>query len=447
MDQSSEPPLTPQQAEAKFEQEVRDNLKRNYFATFMQGMLGMTGFRMMNAPTFLPAYLHMVSGSDAIVGVALALQQLGGVISPIFGATQIEHRKKIMPMANLFGGLMRTQILLITLAAFFLHGPLLVFALILFLFLMGLSTGPQQVAMQVLLGKVIPVAMRGRLQGIRNMTGGLIAAILSYVAGVYFVGDNWLGNGYATTFMFAFFLTTAGLVFLSVFTREPDPPIVRVRKPMSERIKDFPVLLATDVGFKNFLIAQSLATAARVAAPFFILYARHTITLDGKAIGLLSLAFLGADTVANMVWGTLGDRYGFRAVMRVGIVLGIASTGLLLVSNNFALIFLAFCGMGAALSGNMMSTQTMVLEFGSREDVPMRAALMATSQGAVAAIGPLVGGVVAGSLGYGALFAGTVTLQVAALYMYWRMVPEPRERRLTRERAAAEAAAIAAEQI
>ena len=68
--------------EAEYEKFVWDNLKRNYLGNYLHGMLGMTGFRLVNTPTFLPAYLHMVSGSNAIVGLGLALQQVGGVISP-----------------------------------------------------------------------------------------------------------------------------------------------------------------------------------------------------------------------------------------------------------------------------------------------------------------------------------------------------------------------------
>ena len=96
--------------EAAYEKFVWDNLKRNYLGNYLHGMLGMTGFRLVNAPTFLPAYLHAVSGSNAIVGLALALQQVGGIISPIFGATKVEHRTKVMPAAVLMGSLGRLAV-------------------------------------------------------------------------------------------------------------------------------------------------------------------------------------------------------------------------------------------------------------------------------------------------------------------------------------------------
>ena len=62
--------------EAEYEKFVWDNLKRNYLGNYLHGMLGMTGFRLVNTPTFLPAYLHMISGSNGIVGLGLALQQV-----------------------------------------------------------------------------------------------------------------------------------------------------------------------------------------------------------------------------------------------------------------------------------------------------------------------------------------------------------------------------------
>ena len=72
-------------------------------------MLGQTGFRLVNAPTFVPAYLHSLAGSDAWVGLGTSLQQLGAIISPIIGAVEIEHRKKIMPISVTLGWLMRAQ--------------------------------------------------------------------------------------------------------------------------------------------------------------------------------------------------------------------------------------------------------------------------------------------------------------------------------------------------
>lgn len=426
-------------AEAAYERFVWDNLPRNFAGHFIHGMLGMTGFRLFNAPTFLPAYLHMISGSDFIVGLGQSLQQLGGVFSPVIGATHIEHRKKVLPVAMVMGTLMRVQILGVAAAGFILHGTWLVWAVLLFLFLLGLFSGAQQVAFQLLLAKVIPITRRGRLQALRNVTGGAIAAGLAWAAGRYLIQRNVFHNGYGVTFALAFILTSAGLTALQVLMREPIPPTVRAKSRIGARIREFPALFRDDPGYMWFMIAQTLATAGRVAAPFYILFAGHSMKLDGRNLGLVSLAFLGADTVTNLGWGLTGDKLGFRFTFALALGVWIGGTILLMLAPGLhalggleigakGFIFIAFFLLGASQSGFLMSSQTMVLEFGSREDIPMRLALTATAQGAMNTIGPLLGGLVAATLGYQTLFGASVALLAISLVVLLTRVEEPRWR-------------------
>ena len=81
-----------------------------------------------------------------------------------------------------------------------------------------------------------------------------------------------------------------------------------------------------------------------------------------------------------------------------------------------------------------MSSQTMVLEFGSRDDMAMRLAILSTVQGALSAIGPLVGGLLAASVGYASLFWAAVVLLAAGLLVLVFLVDEPRRRRATEGR-------------
>lgn len=429
-------------AEAEYDKFVRDNLKRNYIGNYLHGMLGMTGFRLVNAPTFLPAYLHTlagaVPGADAIVGLGLALQQAGGILFPIIGATQIEHRKRVLPVAQWVGSGMRAPILGIALAGWFLPAHIQLPVIMGLLFVMGLFSGMQRVAFQTLLAKVIPVSRRGRLQAWRNVTGGVIAATLAFMAGKYLIERNVWGNGYATTFLCAFVLTSLGLSALSILMREPIPPTVRAQTPFRERVKDFPALLRDDPGFRNYVFMIVLAASARMAAPFYILYAGQATHLSGATIGWLSLAFLGADTVSNVMWGYIGDRTGFRAVTLGALGLWIASTLLLLNYEILPLqvfamplgIFLAFVGLGASGAGYQMASGTMVLEFGSREDMPMRLGVTGTAEGAMASAGPLIGGLIATGLGYPVLFSVSMAFLAAAFALLYLRIEEPRNRRL-----------------
>ncbi len=426
-----------EEAEAAYEQFVWKNLPRNFAGHFLHGMLGMTGFRIFNSPTFLPAYLHLISPpgfSSLVVGGGQALQQLGGIISPVVGAAQVEHRKKVLPVSMTMGTLMRVQILAIALCAWFLRGPSLIIGIMICLFLLGIFQGAQGVAFQMLLAKVIPTQRRGRLQALRNVAGGQVSAGLAYVAGRYLIGPNLFGNGYATTFILAAILTSLGLTALAILLREPEPPTVRPRARTIDRMREFPALMRADRGYMYFMIAQTCATAGRVGVPFYVLFAAHVMPITGvhggENIGLLSLVLFEGDSLSNMVWGLLGDRFGFRSSFIGSMALWIAATIVLLVASAPLGILIAFAGLGAAQSGFQMSSQTMVLEFGARDDMPMRLGLSQTAQGLMNTVGPLIGGLIAWLTKlYTPVFILSIVFEAAALVMLVTVVDEPRYRR------------------
>ena len=309
--------------EAAYEKFVWDNLKRNYLGNYLHGMLGMTGFRLVNTPTFLPAYLHMISGSNAIVGLGLALQQVGGVISPIFGASKIEHRTKVMPAAMWMGGLARTAVLGIALSGWLLKGnaaghrdPRLHADV---RHLHGRPAGgvlaadgqgdPDQPARPPAGLAQLHRQRDRRRHGLRRR-----AATSS--------GPNLFGNGYGTTFVFAFILTTLGLSALQMLLKEPEPPTTRTQGRFRDRLREFPRLITEDRAYAWFLVVQMLSSSARIATPFYILYVGASVHMTGKLLGALSFAFIGADALSNLVWGYLGDKTGFRLVLLFSLLPG-----------------------------------------------------------------------------------------------------------------------------
>jgi MFS family permease len=389
----------------------------------------MTGFRLIYAPTIIPAYLLAITGSPAAVGLGTALLQLGSTVSPILSGARIEHRSHILPYSVWVGSLMRLAILGLALAGWFLTGQVLV-AVTLGLFLMlGFFSGAQRVAFQMLMAKVIPIARRGRLQGYRNMAGGLIAAVLAFVAGHWFIEDAVLGNGYSTTFLLAFVLTSLGLLALQWMIREPPAPSSRPVIPLRERLGQITQLFEHR-DFARFIVAQALATAIRVGGPFWTVYAGQRLGLSGVLIGGLSFAFLGADTLSNLIWGPMGDRWGFRIVFLLALACTLGGVGLLIGAGTSApLFYLAFVLLGAGASGWMLAATTMVLEFGAHEDIPMRLGLVTTAEGIVAAVGPVLAGLLVAPAGFGPLFALVIAALGAAFLFMLMGVREPRAAR------------------
>ena len=251
--------------------------------------------------------------------------------------------------------------------------------------------------------------------------------LLAWAAGNYLIADKWLGNGYATTFLFAFLLTSAGLVVLKTMIREPAAPVSRPQMPMMQRIRQFPELLQ-DRDFAWFLAVQCFSTMARVGAPFWTIYAGTQLGLDGALIGGLSFVFLGSDTLSNVLWGPLGDRFGFKIIYVLALCSSISGVTLLILGSTAVPIYAAFVLLGVGGSGWMLASTTMVLEFGEPQDTPMRLAFVTTLEGAIAASGPVIAGLLVAVSGFQPLFFIVLAAQIAALLLLIVKVREPRHR-------------------
>jgi len=392
----------------------------------LHGMLGQTGFRIIQAPTFIPSYVYLLSGSELVVGLARAAQALGQFVTPILSASLAEHRRRVMPMALFVGGGMRIQILGISLAGFFLATQANVVAVIVFLGLFGFFLGMQGVVFNVLVSKVVPVERRGLLQGLRGALGSVCGAAVGGVGGAL-VAREALGNGYASVFGLSFLLTAAGLCVFA-FLREPDAPTPREPTPLGSRLGELPTLLRADPAFTRYLLARSLGVLGRMAMPFYIVYANAKLGLSGGQLGQLTAVWVLAQGLLNLGYGLVADRRGFRTTFLIAMLVWMGAAVLLLRAGDFFDLLVAFVGLGAGLGGFMMSSQNLVLEFGSRQNLPMRIAVANSASEAVGIMAPLLGGVLAASVGHPALIGVAIAAKGLAFAVVLLWVDEPRHR-------------------
>jgi len=390
-------------------------------------MFGQTGMRLVSAPTFMPAYLFALSGSEFVVGLTRAMQAAGTVVSPIIGASTVGHRRKVLSATLATAAMMRLQILGLALAGFFLGQRALLPAIIVFLTLMGFFQGMAQVTMNTLRARVIPVHRRGFVSGARNFLAGLTSAGVSYLAGAYVLENDLLGNGYGTVFLIAFGIASCGLGALAM-TRETETTALRPRESTRQALQAIPGLLRDNPEFAKFFIARALGSFGRMALPFYILYAGTRMELTGTVLGILTTVWMITSSTSNLLWGLLADRRGYRIVMIATLTIWMLSHVQLLFVESLPGIIAFFVVMGIPSGGFNQSGQNMVLEFGSSEDIPIRLAASGSSVNFVGAIGPLLGGLIVWTLSYPALFIITIGLQLAGLVILVRWVPEPRRR-------------------
>ena len=430
---------TPSSADA----EAAAYLTRNTLVQLAHGLFGQTGFRLVAAPTFLPAYLFLLSGSDFVVGLARSLQGVGTVASPLIGASLIGHRKRFLGVTLAASGLMRLQILGLAVSGFLFgtvhdgtgtadNAVLAVASIMLFLALMGFFQGIAQVTMNALRAKVIPINRRGIVSGARHFLAGLSSAAVSYVAGAYIIDANVLGNGYASVFLLAFGVTAIGL-FVLALTREPTATSLRPRASTMETLRDVGPILREQPAFRRFFYARAFGSCGRMALPFYVLFAGTRMEVTGTTLGLLTTVWMLTSSTTNLVWGYMADRQGYKIVMVATLACWTASHVQLLFVEDLAGMIVFFVLVGTASGGFNQSGQNMVLEFGRLEDIPIRLAASGSAVNLVAVVGPFLGGLVVAATGYVSLFVTTIVLQVIALVIIIVAVPEPR--RAHRQRA------------
>jgi len=417
-------PSAEREREAAFRAQVDADLPRNYLAHLLHGIFAQTGFRLLQAPTFLPAYVFSLSGSSTIVGLARSCQALGMLATPLIGARLIEHRTRVLPMVFGTGAAMRLSVLAMALAGYFLgtHANLIAICVLMGAF--GLFTGMQGVTFQFLVSKVIPVEKRGALGGARSAVGGLVASSVGVIGG-YIVEHQWLGNGYATVLLVAFAMAAIGL-FAVLIMREPESLGVRPQQGFGSRLRELPALMRSDPNYRAYTWARALGAAGRMGLPYYVLYASETMTLPPGGLGWLTGAFLFAGTGSNLLWGLLADRQGFRNVMGLSFLVWIGATLLLMNAPSFALVVLGFVGLGVGIGGFEQSCTNLVLEFGTREDLPMRIAMAQTAEQLVNVIAPLTGGLIVASASYVPMFWTAIVVQACALALTVLRVREPR---------------------
>ena len=114
-----------------------------------------------------------------------------------------------------------------------------------------------------------------------------------------------------------------------------------------------------------------------------------------------------------------------------GLGVWMLSVGLLIGTADVLRLVIVFIGVGVGLGGFQMAAQNMVLEFGRRRHLPMRIAVANSAADMIAAIGAVLGGILALAFSYVGVFALALAFQAVAALMVIVAVDEPRARSST----------------
>ena len=279
------------------------------------------------------------------------------------------------------------------------------------------------VAWQDLIARCFPVERRGRYAGTTAFLGAAAGFVGSLLA--TFLLTRY---GYPLNFTLVFSLGALGIgvswIFLAL-TREPVQAASAPRRGSIEYLRELPALLRRDTNYLHFLVARMLMALGGMATGFITVSAVERFQVADSTAGLYTLAMLGGQVVANLLFGLLADRFGHKVCLEIGVLASLLAFAIAWLAPSAAWYFVVFALYGITTGSVIISGVLIVMEFTGPERRPTYMGVANTSVGVIGAVAPLIGAALA-SRGYSLMFAVATAMSFLSLLMFRFVVREPR---------------------
>lgn len=358
---------------------------------------------------FVPFFLDSFLASTAMIGFMMTIDNYFALfLQPWIGNRSDRTMTR-------FGRRMPYLLIGMPLAALFvilipLHTSLL--TLVLFMVLMNLSMSLYRSPTIALMPDTTPERLRTKANGIINFMGGL-AGVIAFGAGSILYGANP-----AFPFIAAAAVTLLSLVIVYYFIREKRDVVVPyeaepVRIKLRGQLDRTTVLLLCAIFF--WFVAYQGVEA------LFSLYGKHQLGLEESA-SAFSLTFFSLFFVLFAIpSGWLGNRYGKKRVMLVGIIglFAVFACVPLVESLLMLRIFLAAGGICWACIN--INAYPFVVSTGSEASIGTRTGLYYLASSLAAVSSPPLLGLLIDLFGYQSLFIGASISILLALLFFSRI--------------------------
>ncbi len=406
---------------------IRENdYKWNFAVNLLDGVSFWFGFSLISTTTILPLFISKLTPSLLPIGLISVIHSAGWFLPQLFSAPiteRYDQKKKIVVGWGFF--LERIPIIVMVLSTIYARAhPAIALALMLVaLTWNAVGAGVVATAWMTLIAKILPPIKRGSFFGITNFLGSIFG-ILGSALSIWLLEAFVFPDSFIILYGIAAVFTTLSWGFLAL-TREPREVHNENEQRQTAFWKDLIKIIKVDHNYRRFVISSLIITLGGMGAGFVTISAIQRFSVSDGTVGIYSVTLLAGQTVGYLVLGKIGDRYGHKKSLEIGVGAILVAFVIAYFMQNPSLYFVVFVLLGINLSAWIGSGMLVVWEFCDTSRVPTYSGLANTVRGVIGTIAPLIGTQLA-SFGFGILFALSALITLIGLVMLTGWVSEPR---------------------
>ncbi|MCK9409232.1 MAG: MFS transporter [Bacteriovoracaceae bacterium] len=415
---------TPSDYPAEQHVPLRANIRMHLF----DGSLYVLGMSIVSVQTILPVFIKELGGSPIAIGSVQVLWTIGQNLPSMFVAHYLQRRILFKsPMVG-WGLAHRLMLLVCAVAAYFLietlssriSVPLFLFLIFLIPAIGSLSGLPW---FQVFT-KTIPVQLRGRLMGIRQLLGSAGGAIGGSIISLVLYAVVFPAN-YALLFLIAFIITMFSFYFLTRISELPSLSEGR-ELPRTKILSEARRIIVGDRNFRNFLFADLFILMSLAASSFYSVYAIEKFSLPPSYAGTFTAIVMITNIAANIVFGIVGDSYGHKMNLMAFALSSALAALFAVISTNILMYGLVFVFLACATQIQSISRLSFIAEMCSEKERPVYVGIVNTLTAPTVFIGLLFGWMIP-MTGFAVIFVTAALLAVNSFLILYNVVHEPRK--------------------
>jgi MFS family permease len=407
---------------------VSVNLRHNVAALGADYALFVVGLAFASQSTILPAFAEYLGAPNVVIGAIPAVMTLGWFLPSLFAAGHTETLERKLPFLVRYTIWERVPFIVLALAAFFLadRAPALTLGLMLLMLLVVTGVGGALMpAWMDLIGRVVPVTLRGRFFGFANL-GASACGLAASIVTASILAAIPAPASYGLCFVCTSVCLALSFVAL-VVVREPASISSAPAVPIREYLARIPALLARDPNLSWYLASRAFGVVGSIGGGFYTVYALRAWDAPAAQAGVFTtLLFLG-QMVGNTALGWLADRHGHRLVIMLGLGATLVGNLIALAAPTLGAFGAVFVMMGIQMAALNVSNLNVMLEFAPEpSEQPTYVGLGTTLVAPIAFGAPLAAGLLADGLGFLAVFAVAAVAVAVALALLIARVRDPR---------------------